>query len=578
MNRAQEDSAQCEQCAIVRQLRQAKDFQQEELEEARQIIARKNVEHGQQMQQLHDFYRRREATQAAERKAETEELKRQNSQLKRRVAVVEKERDRSGKNRPDKFDGEDLEAPSGSKEDGAKRREGRKDGDPTEREKRQGHANGGRKNNENLPKDTQVKQVEAPICCDTPMQKERKLPYRISRTVHVMLEAFVHELHRERALFRCACCGRETLAEASAPPGVLNSKYSLQTHVQQLVDHIRHQIPVHRLARRLQDLGLRHISDGTIFSAFSTLSGLLAPLDQAIIQRSQQADCFEVDCSGIPVRDEDETDQRQDMESNHWPLWQIRTIDTVVYMLTSRQRADDLLVYFAPVLDRISRTGPVRIMADRGKNIRVLEQLGFLVAFCWAHVRRDFIKLGRSNPDHLTFARKWVGIIKTGFRLDRQRRSKPSGSAQWKEADAELRAHIQDSRDELLRSLRDPQLPAKQRKVLNSLEEHWHGLILFLDHLCLPMHNNNVERGYRWLALFRRISFACSNKERAHDRARFYTILQTLELHDINPVPYLCAFLQEQADWKNKASQMSIKEWMPWSLSDRVRALIASTQ
>ena len=50
------------------------------------------------------------------------------------------------------------------------------------------------------------------------------------------------------------------------------------------------------------------------------------------------------------------------------------------------------------MLDRMATDGPFRVMADRAKNIRVPEHLEVMVAFCWVHVRRDFIKLGRSHP------------------------------------------------------------------------------------------------------------------------------------------------------------------------------------
>ena len=89
------------------------------------------------------------------------------------------------------------------------------------------------------------------------------------------------------------------------------------------------------------------------------------------------------------------------------------------------------------------------------------------------------------------------------------------------------------------------------------------------------MHNNNVERGYRWLALFRRVSYASHNEDRAHDRARFYTIYQTLQMHDINPTKYLTAYLTEKAHHQKSDTEMPMQEWMPWGMSERVKELIA---
>lgn len=533
------------------------DYRKEENEELRAALARKDQAWGLKLQEAHA---RHQEELKKERKKRSEEEHKRNAEiadLKKQLSVF-KDAD-NHKNRPDSFAGDDVKP---AKKPGEKLK------------KRKGHKKGGRKKEKKLPKESTTKSTAPPQCCNTAMQLERKLKPRVSEKVEVIVKAVVRELIKERGVYQCKSCGAEKIAEAEADIDPLPGKYTLKTIIRELTDHIAHQIPIHRLVKRLRSLGLEWISDGTLCHAFRRVAEDLTELDSAFIEKARESNHFEIDASGLPVREQHE--EREELESNYWPLWQIRTPTVVIYMLTVRQTTDELLNFFVPVLERMKDVGPAHIMADRAQNIRTLEKLGFMVAFCWAHVRRDYIKLARSDTEYTDFAQEWVNHIRIGFKLDKLRRSAKPGTHKWKKADKRLRNHVQQTREALTEALADPQVMADENKkaLLTSLDDHWHGLILFLDHPLLPMHNNNVERGYRWLALFRRVSFACHNEDRAHDRARFYTIYQTLQLHGINPTQYITHYLSERAVHKKKKTEMPIQEWMPWELSDRVKSIL----
>ena len=46
----------------------------------------------------------------------------------------------------------------------------------------------------------------------------------------------------------------------------------------------------------------------------------------------------------------------------------------------------------------------------------------FILAFCWAHVRRDFIKAARSYPDEKEWMLDWVERIGGSYHINNQRR------------------------------------------------------------------------------------------------------------------------------------------------------------
>ncbi len=89
----------------------------------------------------------------------------------------------------------------------------------------------------------------------------------------------------------------------------------------------------------------------------------------------------------------------------------------------------------------------------------------------------------------------WPGLA--GFALyrhDRGRRSTKTGSAEFTAADIELRQSVAAMQAQADAELADPKLPTPCRKVLASLQEHWSGLIRFLDDPRIPLDNNASER------------------------------------------------------------------------------------
>ncbi len=149
-------------------------------------------------------------------------------------------------------------------------------------------------------------------------------------------------------------------------------------------------------------------------------------------------------------------------------------------------------------------------MVDRYSAYKAMAQvkLGTVVlAFCWAHVRRDFVTVGKSGPEHKEWALAWLRRIRALYRHDRGRRHAQAGSGAFTAADMELRHLVATMQAQVDAELADPKLPTPCRKVLESLQEHWDGLTRFLDDPRIPLDNNASERQVRGQGL--RISLGC---------------------------------------------------------------------
>jgi Transposase IS66 family len=96
----------------------------------------------------------------------------------------------------------------------------------------------------------------------------------------------------------------------------------------------------------------------------------------------------------------------------------------------------------------------------------------FTTVFCRAHVRRDFVKIGKGWPDHKEWALARLGRIRALYRHDRRRRDSKVGSVEFTAADVELRQTVAAMQTQADAESADPKLLTPCGKVLTRLEEH----------------------------------------------------------------------------------------------------------
>ena len=153
------------------------------------------------------------------------------------------------------------------------------------------------------------------------------------------------------------------------------------------------------------------------------------------------------------------------------------------------------------------RTGvSVVLLVDRLSSYKAMGPVktGLVVlAFCWVHVRHDFIAVARSFPELKPWALRWLHLIRWAYRHN-GRRLDQLDAAGFVEADAALRSVMEAMKAQAAEELST--LPMRQpcRKVLLSLQEHGTGLTRFVDDPRIPMDNNGSERCLRGPAVGRK--------------------------------------------------------------------------
>jgi transposase len=255
--------------------------------------------------------------------------------------------------------------------------------------------------------------------------------------------------------------------------------------------------------------------------------------------------------------------EREGKVGHTWWLWVFGGGDTVVYIL------DPFRSHEVPE-NHFPKDASGVLLVDRYSAYKAMAQVkeGTLVlAFCWAHVRRDFVRVGKGWPELKTWALAWLKRIRELYRLNRQRLSNLADAT----ADAALRQAVIALEQQATTEMADAALREPCRKVLTSLQEHWIGLTRFVDDPRIPMDNNFCERLLRGPALGRKNYYGSGAVWSGRLAATLFSILATLKLWQINPRLWLRWFLDSCAAVGGHAPQ-DIQPFLPWNLSAEKRA------
>jgi transposase len=209
-------------------------------------------------------------------------------------------------------------------------------------------------------------------------------------------------------------------------------------------------------------------------------------------------------------------------------------------------------------------------MVDRYSAYKAMFQVKngtLILAFCWAHVRRDFVRVGKGWPELKSWALAWLQRIRELYGWNRRRLAQPSDPA----AQAGLRQAVAAMKEQRESALADPDLRLPVGQVLTSLQEHWSGLTPFVADPRIPMDNNLSERRLRGPALGRKNYYGSGALWSGRLAAMLFSLLATLELWGINPRLWLTWYLQSCAEAGGQVPS-AVESFLPWNLSEARRA------
>jgi len=372
------------------------------------------------------------------------------------------------------------------------------------------------------------------------------------------VKGYRRKIMRKKYKPGCTCPGNKGIITAPAPAKLIpNSRYGTSIWIHILIRKFELQIPVNRILKNMSLHGVS-IPAGSVGDNLKRLAPLFEPIYAALEERSVQAQWWQADETRWRVFETTTTKQ-----TFRWYLWVFISSESIVHVIDPTRSAAVIEEHLGTEVEGI-------LLVDRYSAYKsyVRKNTDVMLAFCWAHVRRDFREAGLKYKKLAPWADQWETRINELFHINGLRTGYPVGSAAFGKQDVELRACLQKmvtARDE---ELPLPQLHHQQKAVLSSLRNHWDGLQIFADNPAIPMDNNGSERTLRNPVVGRKNYYGSGTIGSSRLTAMMFSIFETLKLWNINPVEWLGDYFLACA-LNNGTPPDDVAEHLPWNISKR---------
>jgi transposase len=416
----------------------------------------------------------------------------------------------------------------------------------------------------------------AQACCPACGEAFSPLPGAAESTIiEVQVQAHLRRIQRRRYHKTCGCLQVPGIVTAPPAPRVIpKSPLGVSVWTTVLLDKYLYGRPTYRLCEQLKHHGLP-LSQGTLTDGLQKIAVLFEPVMTKLYERQMGEKRFHGDETRWEVFEE------VDGKTGHrWYLWVMQSASVVFYRMAPGRGADVPQGHFAKLHKDLV---DVVLVCDRYSAYKCLAKAcdALILAFCWAHVRRDFLKAARSWPELERWMFTWVEDIRELYRLNQARLEAWDGTLPldqqplaFTECHQTLATKLSQMQACYEAHLQEPDLHLAKTKVLSSLHNHWAGLTVFVGRPEVAMDNNTAERTLRNPVVGRKNYYGSGSVWSAHLAARMFSVLQTVLLWGLNPHHWLSAFLQACAD-HGGTCPTDLRAFLPWHMTPERREELA---
>jgi len=382
-------------------------------------------------------------------------------------------------------------------------------------------------------------------------------------------KAHLRLIQRKRYARSCACA--DALPILTAPPAsrlIPKGSVGVSVWTQVLLSKFLFSRATYNLCREYACWGLA-LAPGTLTDGLKRIGPLMAPLMAEWTKKQLTEELFHNDETGWKV-----FEAVEGKVGYRWYLWVTQSPSVVYYCMSPSRSGDVPIDYFSgldPNLDQVI------VVCDRYSGYKRLarENARILLAFCWAHVRRDFLDAAKSRPDFEQWTFSWVERIGRLYARNKQRlehwdKTLPLArqSKAFNQQQQALERAMEQMHSDCATELNNEALPGLQHDVLISLRNHWQGLTVFVQAPQVPMDNNQAERRMRNPAMGRKNDYGSGSQWSAELAAMMFSVLQTLLLWKLNPHHWLSHYLSACAENGGQAPA-DLTPFIPWKMDDQ---------
>jgi transposase len=343
-----------------------------------------------------------------------------------------------------------------------------------------------------------------------------------SEEIDVIERRFVIKKHR-RQKYKCSCgsCIKTAPAPLKLFAGArYSAAFAAHVAVAKYADHL----PLERQVRAMLRDGLV-IDSQTLWDQLSTIGRLLTPAHARLKEHVLREPVIGVDETHWKVMGE--KGKEQGGKGKLWQVWAICSPNAVHYSIKnsrSAEAAGSVLNGFRGVAltDGYAAYESAR---KEGGN--------FLLAHCWAHVRRKFIEVEEQHPGKCTEVLDLIGQL---YEIEREAKGRPPDEvlALRKERSAQVVLAIQRW------TYGVEALPESSlRRAIAYMGSLWDGLRVFLRDPSVSLDNNATERALRGIVVGRKNHYGSRSERGTEVAAILYSLIESAKLVEINPHTYL---------------------------------------
>ena len=396
-----------------------------------------------------------------------------------------------------------------------------------------------------------------------------------SKIIEIQVKAHVRLIKRKMYTQACECEGAPGLITAPPAPRLIRkSVVGISVWTEVLLNKFLFSRATYNLCTEYAYRGLP-IAPGTLTGGLKQITPLFAPLCVQLVKKQLTEKLFHNDETSWKV-----FEAIEGKIGYRWWLWVTQSPSVVHYILAPSRSGDIPIDYFS-ALDKHLEW--VIVVCDRYSAYKRLarENRMILLAFCWAHVRRDFLDAAKSWPDLQAWMLCWVEMIGELYTLNARRLE------QWDEAHAledqspafmqrhqALEQAIEQMEAYCNQELEKHNLHGAQRDVLNSLKNHWLGLTVFVSFPQVPMDNNTAERRMRNPGMGRKNYYGSGSQWSANLAAMMFSLFQTILLWKLNPQHWLHNYLMACAE-NGGSPPVDLTPFIPWQMSEERKQQLA---
>ena len=196
------------------------------------------------------------------------------------------------------------------------------------------------------------------------------------------------------------------------------------------------------------------------------------------------------------------------------------------------------------------------ISADRYSVYESMsKRYGVLIAYCWVHLRRDFLqlqKIKQFSPDSEVgkWIEEWLSSIRHLYHLNKKRLETSSDTEH-----EELTAQLRSITEELYQQ--DPESLSFdfQKKLLKSFKKRFEGYTIFIDYPLIPMDNNRAEQLLK-IAISGRNNYLGNVSQESVMHTQIYlSVISTAKINHVDPQKWLQDYLDDCAKNDSKPLQ-----------------------